>query len=75
MTVLGYFLLILGVIGIFLPILQGTLFLVAGLYILADRAPWAKRIIHYLEKRYPKIIAEASKINKKIKNYFKKRTS
>ena len=39
--VLGYGFLVLGVLGMFLPILQGFLFLAIGLIILARHAPWA----------------------------------
>ena len=54
MQVLGYAFLVLGVIGMFLPILQGFLFLFIGLLILAKYAPWAQRLLDYLEARYPR---------------------
>ena len=40
---LGVGLLILGVIGLFLPVLQGILFLALGLYLLGLRFPWLER--------------------------------
>ena len=48
---LGYFFLVLGVLGMFLPILQGFLFLFVGLIILARHAPWAERVLHYLRQK------------------------
>ena len=50
MLVLGYGFLVLGVLGLFLPFLQGFLFLLVGLLILARHAPWAERL---LEARDP----------------------
>jgi uncharacterized protein len=54
MQILGYAFLVLGVLGLFLPILQGFLFLFVGLLILANYAPWAQRLLDHLEERYPK---------------------
>jgi hypothetical protein len=48
---LGYAFLVLGVLGMFLPILQGFLFLFVGLIILARHAPWAERLLNYLRQR------------------------
>ena len=43
----------LGVLGMFLPILQGFLFLAIGLIILARHAPWAERLLNYLREKSP----------------------
>jgi hypothetical protein len=48
---LGYTFLVLGILGMFLPILQGFLFLFVGLIILARHAPWAERLLHNLRQR------------------------
>jgi uncharacterized membrane protein YbaN (DUF454 family) len=48
---LGYGFLVLGVFGMFLPILQGFLFLLIGLIILARHAPWAERLLGNLRAR------------------------
>jgi len=42
--ILGYFLVILGVIGIVFPILPRLIFLIPGIAILAEYVPWAKKI-------------------------------
>ena len=52
---LGYFFLVLGVLGMFLPILQGFLFLFVGLIILARHAPWAERLLDYLREKSPRL--------------------
>lgn len=55
MSVTGYGFLVLGVLGLFLPILQGVLFLVVGLLILSQHAPWAARVLAWIKGRHPKI--------------------
>lgn len=52
---LGYGFLALGVLGLFLPFLQGVLFLVVGLLILSRHAPWAERLLGRLKARHPSI--------------------
>ncbi len=48
---LGVLLLVLGVIGLFLPFLQGMLFLIMGLTLLSTESPRAKAWLHYLQER------------------------
>ena len=47
----GVLLLLLGVVGLFLPFLQGILFLIMGLTLLSTESPRAKAWLHYLEER------------------------
>lgn len=51
----GFALLALGVVGLFLPVLQGVLLLLAGLAVLGRDLPWAKsltdRLAGYLRRR------------------------
>lgn len=60
-TVLGYLFLFLGVIGAILPILQGWLFFLIGLTLLAKTTPWARRCLQKLRMRFPAIAAKADK--------------
>lgn len=50
---LGWMFLVLGVLGLFLPILQGVLFLAIGLAILATEQVWAHRLLTWLRHRFP----------------------
>lgn len=52
--IVGWFFLILGVIGLFLPILQGILFIAIGLAILAPEQEWARRLLLWLRRRFPR---------------------
>jgi uncharacterized protein len=58
MLALGYAFLALGVLGMFLPILQGFLFLFIGLAILARHAAWARLLRRRLVARYPRLGAK-----------------
>lgn len=54
MQALGWGLVVLGLLGLVLPILQGLLFLAVGLYILSFEQPWVHRQRERLERRFPR---------------------
>lgn len=60
--IFGWFFIFLGIIGLFLPILQGVLFLFIGAIILAPDVPFFNRIIMKLEKKYPDIFQQANSV-------------
>jgi uncharacterized membrane protein YbaN (DUF454 family) len=51
--VLGVGCLILGVIGLFLPFLQGILFLIIGLTLLSKESEVVRRTLAWLRRRVP----------------------
>lgn len=51
---LGWTFMVLGVLGLFLPILQGILFLAIGMVLLSYESPWFKEKLTAVERRYPK---------------------
>ncbi len=53
----GWFFMFLGVLGLFLPILQGVLFLAIGSYMLSLESPWVRRKMLQFQRRYPKLNA------------------
>ena len=55
MLVAGWAFIFLGILGLFLPILQGILFLLVGLLILSSVSPRAARLLHWLRRRFPRI--------------------
>lgn len=50
----GFLLLGLGIIGLFLPILQGVAMIIAGLLLLAPEFRWAQRLLAWVKARWPK---------------------
>jgi uncharacterized membrane protein YbaN (DUF454 family) len=52
---LGIVLLLVGVVGNFLPIIPGLLFMAAGLLLLAGEIPWVHEWLAKLEIRYPRV--------------------
>ncbi len=52
---LGVFSLIVGLVGLVLPILQGWLFIAIGFIFLSKDVPFFRRIQERLEKRFPQL--------------------
>ena len=49
----GWAFIVLGIVGLFLPVLQGILFLLIGLFILSSEYVWARHLLARIEKRFP----------------------
>ncbi len=61
----GWGFIVLGIAGLFLPVLQGVLFLLIGLIILSSEYVWAHRLLHKLRRRFPKVGAAADRASHK----------
>ncbi len=57
----GWFFFVLGVLGLFLPILQGILFLLIALVLLAKAQPRFRLLKQRLRRRYPRWSAALEK--------------
>ncbi|MHB8170617.1 MAG: PGPGW domain-containing protein [Thermincolia bacterium] len=69
--IFGWLFILLGIAGLFLPFLQGILFILIGLYLLSHESPWAKKLLYKLRLRFPKLahaLDEAKARNKKSTN-------
>ena len=55
---LGWLFIVLGVLGLFLPVLQGILFLLVGLVLLSRESRVMRRFLAYIRMRYPKLSAK-----------------
>ncbi len=53
--IVGWAFILLGIAGLFLPVLQGVLFLVVGLFILSSEYVWAHQLLQRLRARFPHI--------------------
>jgi uncharacterized membrane protein YbaN (DUF454 family) len=56
--VIGWALVAFGVVGLFLPVLQGVLFILLGLYVLSRESESARRWLRRGRARYPKVDAK-----------------
>src|SRR5262245_4151221 len=65
--IVGWAFILLGIAGLFLPILQGILFILIGLFILSSVAPWAERLLNRLRKRFPRISRQFDEAKSKSK--------
>jgi uncharacterized membrane protein YbaN (DUF454 family) len=63
----GWSFILLGIVGLFLPVLQGILFLLIGLLVLSKETKWAKDLLHRVEKRYPTQHQKMHEFNERLK--------
>lgn len=52
---MGLVCIVLGVAGLFLPLLPGTLLLAIGVFLLAAQLPFFARIICWFQRKFPKL--------------------
>lgn len=57
---------ILGIIGVFLPVLQGILFMVIGLMLLSNQYAFARNLLLKAEGKYPKEYAKMVEMQDRI---------
>lgn len=72
--ILGWIFIALGIVGCFLPILQGVLFLFVGAIILAPEVPFFDRQLHRFSRRYPHVFQKARLIIRQFKRAIRKLT-
>lgn len=53
MLLVGWGFILLGIVGLFLPVLQGLLFLSIGLLILSSSYVWAHHLLQKFRARFP----------------------
>jgi uncharacterized membrane protein YbaN (DUF454 family) len=71
----GWLLIILGIAGLFLPFLQGILFLVLGATILSSESKWVRRGLARLHKRFPRQVARIRALRLKLHRALKRHTT
>lgn len=55
LIIIGWLFVFFGILGLFLPVLQGVLFLLIGLYLLSLKSPLAKRVLGKVRRRFPSL--------------------
>jgi uncharacterized membrane protein YbaN (DUF454 family) len=63
--IVGWGFIVLGIAGLFLPILQGVLFILIGLLILSTEYVWAHNLLEKLRQRFPKLALQMDKAKDK----------
>jgi uncharacterized protein len=63
----GWLFILIGIAGLFLPVLQGILFIVAGLLILSREYTWARNLVARLEARFPQASRKATRMVRRIR--------
>jgi uncharacterized membrane protein YbaN (DUF454 family) len=64
----GWGFILLGVIGLVLPILQGILFILVGLLLLSTVSPWAARVLEKLRRRFPRLSTTIDRATPRARN-------
>jgi len=75
LLIIGWLFIVLGVFGLFLPFLQGILFILIGLALLSSRSEIIKRFLKHLEERYPRHHERVENWRGKIRSWFKKESA
>jgi uncharacterized protein len=67
--VVGWTFILLGIAGLFLPVLQGILFLMIGLVILSTEYVWAHHLLAKLRARFPKLAETVDRAKEKAAHW------
>jgi uncharacterized membrane protein YbaN (DUF454 family) len=68
----GWSFIVVGVVGLFLPVLQGLLLILIGMIILSSQYAWARLLMTKLRKRAPKIARVADQAALKARGFLKR---
>lgn len=70
--IVGWIFVALGVLGLFLPILQGVLFLFIGLAILSTEYAWAHHLLSKVRERFPRLSRTADEATEKASAWIRR---
>lgn len=63
----GWMFIVLGILGLFLPLLQGVLFLFIGLLILSSEYVWAHQLLQKFRAKFPRIAARVDQLHERFR--------
>ena len=69
LIILGIVLIILGLVGLVVPILQGWLFLALGALVLSPDLPFFSRMVDRIEKRFPAVKDQIQRLRQFLKKF------
>ena len=70
--VLGWGFVLLGIVGLFLPVLQGVLFILIGLFILSSEYIWAHHVLHKVRERFPRVASQFDQAKEKSARWLRR---
>jgi uncharacterized protein len=70
--VAGWAFIVLGVVGLFIPLMQGMLFLMIGLTILSGEYVWAHHLLTKVRGRFPRIARASDHAQEKATNWMRR---
>jgi uncharacterized membrane protein YbaN (DUF454 family) len=72
LQIVGWMFVLVGIVGLFLPFLQGILFILVGLIILSSQYAWARLLLTKMRKRFPRIGRLADRAAAKAATWLKR---
>lgn len=69
---IGWIFLVLGILGLFLPFLQGVLFIMIGLAILSSQSKRIRNFLKHIEERHPHLHQKMELWRERIRNWYRK---
>ena len=74
-VIVGWTFIVLGIAGLFLPVLQGILFLMIGLIILSSEHAWAHNVLEKLRAPFPRVAARFEEASEKSRTWMNRTTT
>ena len=71
----GWAFIVLGIAGLFLPVLQGILLLMIGLIILSSEYAWAHNLLEKLRASFPRATARFHEASEKARTWMNRTTT
>ncbi len=68
----GWAFIVLGVVGLFLPLMQGVLFIMIGLTILSGEYVWAHHLLSKVRNRFPRIARLSDRAREKASGWLRR---
>jgi hypothetical protein len=68
----GWVFIVVGIVGLFIPLMQGILCILIGLMLLSSEYVWAQNLLIRLRKRFPKLGLMADKAAAKAKGWMRR---
>lgn len=69
--VVGWGFVLVGIAGLFLPVLQGVLFILIGLFILSSEYVWAHHLLQKVRQRFPRVAGQLDRAREKSAHWLR----